>query len=132
MRIAREIMAQWAASAEATPLSANLIPERDYSSLNEQDEQLRLWLPDPARQALAEICERIDISMTVYLTEFFASYLFGIHEVMRMRDNQIGLYEAKDVNLAMQRNYPARNRSKMSLDRNSTTQYQRWARTSLR
>jgi hypothetical protein len=28
----------------------------------------------------------------VYLTEFFATYLFGIHEVMRMRDNQVGLY----------------------------------------
>jgi hypothetical protein len=99
MRIAREVMAQWAASAEATPLSTNLIPPRDYRDLNEQDEQLRIWLPDQAQQALTEICARLDISMTVYLTEFFASYLFGIHEVMRMRDNQIGLYEAKDVQL---------------------------------
>jgi hypothetical protein len=96
MRIAREVMAQWSPSSEATPLSDDLIPLRDYSSLSTQDEQMRLWLPDAARQALAEICERIDVSMTLYLTEFFASYLFGIHEVMRMRDDNIGLYEAKN------------------------------------
>jgi len=100
MRIAREIMAQWAASAEATPLSNNLIPPRDYSDLNEQDEQLRIWLPDQAQQALTEICARLDISMTVYLTEFFASYLFGIHEVMRMRDAKVGLYDSDETRLA--------------------------------
>jgi hypothetical protein len=100
MRIAREIMAQWAASAVATPLSNNLIPPRDYSDLYQQDEQLRIWLPDQAQQALTEICARLDISMTVYLTEFFASYLFGIHEVMRMRDAKVGLYNSDETRLA--------------------------------
>lgn len=95
MRIAREIMAQWSASSDAKPLSENLIPQRDYSSLNEQDEQLRIWLPDQARQALTEVCERTGVNMTVYLTEFFATYLYGIHEVMRMRESQVGLYAPK-------------------------------------
>ncbi len=31
--------------------------------------------------------------MTAYLTEYFASYLFGHHELMRMRATKSGLYE---------------------------------------
>jgi hypothetical protein len=72
---------------------SELIPPRDYSNLNQQDCQLRVWLPDPAKQALEELCEINEMSMTAYLTEYFASYLFGHHEVMRMRANRSGLYE---------------------------------------
>ena len=43
-----------------------------------------------------EICERLNMSITAYLTELFATYLFGVHEVMRMRDNQTGLYNTHD------------------------------------
>ena len=72
---------------------SELIPPRDYSNLNQQDCQLRVWLPDPAKQALEELCEINEMSMTAYLTEYFASYLFGHHEVMRMRASRSGLYE---------------------------------------
>jgi len=72
---------------------SELIPPRDYSGLNQQDAQLRVWLPDPAKQALEELCEINEMSMTAYLTEYFASYLFGHHEVMRMRASRSGLYE---------------------------------------
>lgn len=72
---------------------SDLIPPRDYSYLNRQDAQLRVWLPDPAKQALEELCEINEMSMTAYLTEYFASYLFGHHEVMRMRACRSGLYE---------------------------------------
>ncbi|MDP2795234.1 MAG: hypothetical protein Q8O25_14355 [Sulfurisoma sp.] len=70
-----------------------LIPQRDYSDLNGQDSQLRVWLPDPAKRALEEVCEVHKASMTAYLTEYLASYLFGYHEVLRMRANNAGLYE---------------------------------------
>jgi hypothetical protein len=72
---------------------SDLIPARDYSGLNQQNCQLRVWLPDPAKQGLEELCEINAMSMTAYLTEYFASYLFGHHEVMRMRANRLGLYE---------------------------------------
>lgn len=97
MRIAREIMAHWSQSAADIKLSDGLIPHRSYAGLNVQDEQLRIWLPDPAKIALIEICERLDMSITAYLTELFATYLYGVHEVMRMRDHQTGLYDTHDL-----------------------------------
>jgi hypothetical protein len=99
MRIAREIMAHWGQSAADITLSDGLIPPRNYAGLHVQDEQLRLWLPDPAKIALMEICERLNMSITAYLTELFATYLFGVHEVMRMRDHQTGLYDTHDFEL---------------------------------
>lgn len=97
MRIAREITAHWGQSSANITLSEGLIPPRNYAGLHVQDEQLRLWLPDPAKIALMEICERLNMSITAYLTELFATYLFGVHEVMRMRDNQTGLYDTHDL-----------------------------------
>ena len=97
MRIAREIMAHWGQSATDQALSEGLIPQRNYAGLNAQDEQLRIWLPDPAKIALMEICERLNMSITAYLTELFATYLYGVHEVMRMRDQQTGLYDTHDL-----------------------------------
>lgn len=99
MRIAREIVAHWGESATDLALSDGLIPHRDYAGLNVQDDQLRIWLPDPAKTALMEVCNRLCMSITVYLTELFATYLYGVHEVMRMRDHQTGLYETDDVQL---------------------------------
>lgn len=91
MRISHSTMAGLQLST-AGRLS-ELIPPRDYSGLNQQDAQLRVWLPDPAKQALEELCEINEMSMTAYLTEYFAGYLFGHHEVMRMRASRSGLYE---------------------------------------
>jgi hypothetical protein len=97
MRIAREIMAHWGESATDLALSDGLIPLRNYAGLHVQDEQLRIWLPDPAKIALMEICNRLGISITACLTELFATYLYGVHEVMRMRDHQTGLYDTDDM-----------------------------------
>ena len=97
MRISREIMAHWGQSSADITLSYGLIPPRNYAGLNVQDEQLRLWLPDPAKIALIEICNRLNMSITAYLTELFATYLYGVHEIMRMRDHQTGLYDACDL-----------------------------------
>lgn len=97
MRIARETMAHWGQSATGLALSDALIPRRDYAGLSVQDEQLRIWLPDPAKTALMEVCNRLGMSITAYLTELFATYLYGVHEVMRMRDLQSGLYDTDDM-----------------------------------
>lgn len=97
MRISSEIMAHWGQSATERTLSDGLIAPRNYAGLNTQDVQLRIWLPDPAKIALIEICERLGMSITAYLTELFATYLYGVHEVMRMRDQQSGLYDIDDL-----------------------------------
>lgn len=37
------------------------------------------------------------MSITAYLTELFATYLYGVHEVMLMRDHKNGLYDTNDL-----------------------------------
>ena len=96
MRISRDRMADWDIENTCQGLS-ELIPPRDYEGLNEQSDQLRIWLPEPAKIALEEISERAESSMTVYLTEYFVSYLYGRHELQRMREKRIGLYEPSRV-----------------------------------
>lgn len=95
MRISRSTMA--GLQLDSSARLSELIPARDYSNLNQQDCQLRVWLPDPAKRALEEICEIDETSMTGYLTEYFATYLFGRHELLRMRSKSIGLYEPKPL-----------------------------------
>lgn len=92
MRISRDSMSEWQLGANENPLSA-FGPGRDYSGLNKQDDQLRLWLPEAARLGLGEVTKRASTSITVYLTEYFAVYLYGHHELLRMREGRIGLYE---------------------------------------
>ena len=91
MRIA-EWIAEKRRSVAVTPLSA-CIPKRNYAGLNEQDEQLRLWVPDPVKRGLEEVSARANLSLTAYLIEFFATHLYGYHEVSRMREMKTGLYE---------------------------------------
>lgn len=96
MRISRDRMAEWKPGDSQKELSS-LIPPRDYSGMNTelQNVQLRVWLPDPAKIGLEEICQRAETSMTVYLTEYFIEYIYGRHELLKMRENCSGLYEPK-------------------------------------
>ncbi len=98
MRISRDRMAEWGLGNGGKGLSS-LIPPRDYSGMNLQEEQLRVWLPDPAKLGLEEICERVETSMTVYVTEYFTEYLYGQHELLKMRENRTGLYEPRKASL---------------------------------
>lgn len=70
-----------------------LAPYRDYEGLNEQNAQLRMWLPEPAKLALDQIAEVEGVSMTVYLIEFFTTYLYGRHALLLMRATRTGIYE---------------------------------------
>lgn len=97
MRISRDQLDQWSRQGEAQPLTEDLIPERNYAGLHAQDAQIRLWLPDQARIGLEEVCARTGLSMTAYLTEFLASYLYGVHELMRMREAGSGLYAERGI-----------------------------------
>lgn len=91
MRTSNDRMAEWQASS-ADQLLPALVEERDYSDLNDAIEQLRVWLPHPAKLALDAICSRRGITMTAHLTEFFVSYLYGYYELLRMRESRTGLY----------------------------------------
>ncbi len=96
MRISRDRMAEWGATNRQSQLR-DLIPTRDYSGLNVQDVSMRIWLPEAARIGLENICQRMETSMTVYLIEYFATYLYGFHELLRMREARLGLYAPPDA-----------------------------------
>lgn len=96
MRISRDRMAEWGSTDRQTRLP-DLIPERDYHGLNVQDVSLRIWLPEAARIGLENICERMETSMTMYLIEYFATYLYGLHELLRMREARLGLYAPQEA-----------------------------------
>lgn len=96
MRISRDRMAEWEPTARQDRLSS-LIPERDYRGMSWEESQLRVWLPEPARIGLEEVSERMEVSMTVYLIEYFTSYLYGQHELLRMRESRLGLYAPPEV-----------------------------------
>jgi hypothetical protein len=88
-------MSDWDINKAGEGLS-KLIPQRNYQGLNAQTEQLRVWLPSPAKVALEEIAQQAESSMTVYLIEYFVSYLYGQHELLRMRETRTGIYEPQN------------------------------------
>ena len=100
MRTSKERMADWQHDKTGSALP-ELIPPRDYEELNVAYEQLRVWLPHPAKLALEAISDRRGISMTAHLTEFFVSYLYGYYELMRMRETKTGLYAPRNVKCSM-------------------------------
>lgn len=97
MRIARNTLQGWVPANSTKALSSDLLPARDYSGLTIQDAELRLWLPEAAKVALTEVGDRLGTSYTVYLTEFFAIYLYGVHEVLKMRELSFGLYKQDET-----------------------------------
>ena len=90
MRVSRDSLSKWEAGEDVL---SPLIPCRDYVGLNEQNAQLRMWLPEQAKLALEQVAEVEGVSMTGYLIEFFTTYLYGKHELLRMRATRIGIYE---------------------------------------
>lgn len=90
MRVSRHNLSKWEAREDVLSL---LTPCRDYEGLNEQNAQLRMWLPEPAKLALEQVADVEGVSMTGYLIEFFTTYLYGKHELLRMRATRIGIYE---------------------------------------
>ena len=96
MRISQENMYLWDEAAKEVPTS-DLLPARDYAGLNGQSEQLRVWLPEAASIGLVAAAKRAKTTITAYLNEYFATYLYGYYELLRMRDMRIGLYEPKEA-----------------------------------
>jgi hypothetical protein len=69
-----------------------LIEDRGLLDLSENSAVLRLWLPEAGRTALNQTTKNSGIVGSKYLREFFVSYLYGAHELLRMRSMKEGLY----------------------------------------
>jgi len=92
MKVTRDEVLGWQSDDIPTPLT-QLINGRVYHGLNRANVQLRVWLPEPAKVGLEQVCARAGKSLTAYLTEFIVIYMYGQHEFLRMQVEKIGLYE---------------------------------------
>lgn len=66
--------------------------DRGLKDLHANDAELRVWVPEPVKVAMQEVAEKLDIALSKYLRELFVVYLYGVHELLCMQDNQTGIY----------------------------------------
>lgn len=69
-----------------------LIARPDILELHNNDAELRVWLPELCKKALDETVAHVQLTGSRYLRELFVIYLYGVHELMRMRAEKSGLY----------------------------------------
>jgi hypothetical protein len=74
------------------PKINTLIDDRGLLDLSENSAVLRLWLPEAGRIALNQTTKNSGMVGAKYIREFFVSYLYGAHELLRMRSMKEGLY----------------------------------------
>ncbi len=75
------------------PLELRQVIEReDIEKLHDNDDQLRFWLPEECKLALDEVLQCNHSTGARYLRELFVVYLYGEHELQRMRRHSTGLY----------------------------------------
>lgn len=77
---------------DSTPLVSQIIEHQDIKELHENDAVLRFWLPEEAKQAMGEAVHCNQTTTARYLRELFVVYLYGEHELQRMRQQSTGLY----------------------------------------
>jgi hypothetical protein len=65
--------------------------DRGIAQLHENDAVIRLWMSEPLRKAMDQTCDEINGSASWYLREFLVVYLYGIHELLKMRAFSSGL-----------------------------------------
>lgn len=79
-------------SAPSTWLSKLYKVDRGIDDLTDNKEVLRLWLPVPLKVAMNQSLAEMDVTGAKYLREFFVVYLYGAHELLRMKTEKTGLY----------------------------------------
>ncbi|HCC53477.1 MAG TPA: hypothetical protein DEQ20_00910 [Desulfobulbaceae bacterium] len=83
---------QRSAAVSQQPPVVGIIAARGLHDLSKNDAELRVWLPEEGRAALDAIADRLDVVRAKYLREFLVTYLYGLHELLKMQTEQTGLY----------------------------------------
>lgn len=65
----------------------------DFQDLGHHDTALKFWLPEPAQEALQELAERQDESMSELLRQFLAQHTYGVYTFQLMNDRYPGLFK---------------------------------------
>jgi hypothetical protein len=66
--------------------------DRGIDDLHDNDAVVRLWFPEPLRDAIYQTSKELGTTESKYLREFLVVYLYGVHEILRMKENKTGLY----------------------------------------
>jgi hypothetical protein len=74
------------------PVFSSIVANRQYMALHVDDAELRVWLPVACKRALDEIGRHYPGRKSALLREYFVAYLYGVHELLRMRASNVGLY----------------------------------------
>ena len=90
-RTAEEVTAELTGTPEREAMTV-LFPARKLDDLHVNDTQIRVWLPEKADIALRETADAANRAVAVWLRAFFVAYLYGEHELARMRSTASGLY----------------------------------------
>ena len=65
--------------------------DRGISQLHENDAVIRLWLSEPLHNAMDQTVDELKGSSSKYLREFLVVYLYGVHELLKMRAFNTGI-----------------------------------------
>ena len=65
--------------------------DRGIDQLHENDAVIRLWLSEPLHNALDQTVDELKGSSSKYLREFLVVYLYGAHELLKMKAFKTGL-----------------------------------------
>jgi hypothetical protein len=68
----------------------------DFSDLGEHDAALKIWLPEPVKQALEEISERSNLSVSEFLRQFLAIHCYGLYAFYQMIESTPNLFKDWD------------------------------------
>ena len=79
-------------SSSSKNLSRLYDGDRGLLDLHLNTAELRLWLPVPVKNAIDECLVEMDITASKYIREYFVEYLYGAHELLKMRAESTGLY----------------------------------------
>lgn len=66
--------------------------DRGIGNLCANSAELRIWLPVPAKAAMEECTAEMQVRTAKYLRELLVVYLYGAHELLRMKAEDAGLY----------------------------------------
>lgn len=84
---------------ERVPLSPLYTDKLGLENLSKNDSQLRVYVPTTVYLALEDMTTTYCVDTSTYLREFFIVYLYGAHELERMRVDKSGLfYEPPPIN----------------------------------
>ena len=65
---------------------------REIGQLNENDAELRLWLPETCFMALKAVAEESALSLSDFVREFLIIFLYGELTLRRMRADNLGIF----------------------------------------